>query len=198
VKSIPSLIGARSLLLFVALLVAKSAEAQLGAWLDQPLASWNQAGVTIPAAPAPKGDSPTDPRCARGVRPPETPSERLVSSAGWSLYAEPKKRGTVTVLLGEASIDGMCRPWDYQAFVFVKGAFAGTLSPSVMDSRTDGALSEIRFPAPSAIEVVFLRYTDTDPLCCPSRLTTVRYRIERGPKGPVVVPVSAWSKLTAR
>ena len=102
------------------------------------------------------------------------------------------------MLLGEASIDGMCRPWDYQAFVFVKGAFAGTLSPSVMDSRTDGALSEIRFPAPSAIEVVFLRYTDTDPLCCPSRLTTVRYRIGHRPAGPVVVPVASWSKLTSR
>lgn len=197
-KSIPSLIGGRSLVLVVALLVAEGAEAQSGAWLDQALSAWNQAGVTIPAAPAPKGDSPTDPRCAGGVRQPETPSERLVASAGWSLYAEPKKRGTVTVLLGEASIDGMCRPWDYQAFVFVKGVFAGTLSPSVMDSRTDGALSEIRFPAPSAVEAVFLRYVNADPLCCPSRLTTVRYRIVRRPQGPVVVPVSSWSKLTSR
>jgi len=59
-------------------------------------------------------------------------------------------------------------------------------------------LSEISFPSPSAIEVVFLRYVDTDPLCCPSRLTTVRYRIERRPAGPVVVSVSAWSKLTSR
>ena len=82
-KSIPSLIGARSLLLVVALLVVERAAAQSGEWLDQPLSAWNQAGVTIPAAPAPKGDSPTDPRCASGVRPPETPSERLVSSAGW-------------------------------------------------------------------------------------------------------------------
>jgi hypothetical protein len=192
------LIGGRSLALVVALLVAERAEAQSGAWLDQPLSAWNQAGVTIPAAPAPKGDSPTDPRCVGGVRQPETPSERVVASAGWSLYAEPKKRGTVTVLLGEASIDGMCRPWDYQAFVFVKGAFAGTLSPSLMDSRTDGALSEIRFPAPTAVEAAFLRYVDADPLCCPSRLTTVRYRIERRPAGPVVVPVSTWSKLTSR
>ena len=192
------MIGGRSLLLVVALLVVESAVAQSGGWLDQPLSAWNQPGASIPAAPAPKGDSPTDPRCASGVRQAESPSERLVTSEGWSLYAEPKKRGTVTVLLGEASIDGMCRPWDYQAFVFVKGAFAGTLSPSLMDSRTDGALSEISFPSPSAIEVVFLRYVDTDPLCCPSRLTTVRYRIERRPAGPVVVPVSAWSKLTSR
>ena len=197
-KSIPSLIGGRSLVLVVALLVAESAEAQSGAWLDQALSAWNEGGVTIPSAPAPKGDSPTDPRCAGGVRQPETPSERLVTSAGWSLYAEPMKRGTVTVLLGEASIDGMCRPWDYQAFVFVKGVFAGTLSPSLMDSRTDGALSEIRFPAPSAVEAAFLRYVDADPLCCPSRLTTVRYRIERRPAGPVVVPVSTWSRLTSR
>ena len=192
------MIGGRSLLLVVALLVVESAAAQSGGWLDQPLSAWNEPGASIPAAPVPKGDSPADPRCAGGVRQPETPSQRLVTSAGWSLYAEPKKRGTVTVLLGEASIDGMCRPWDYQAFVFVKGAFAGTLSPSLMDSRTDGALSEIRFPSPSAIEVVFLRYVDADPLCCPSRLTTVRYRIERRPAGPVVVPVSTWSKLTSR
>jgi hypothetical protein len=26
----------------------------------------------------------------------------------------------------------------------------------------------------------------------------VRYRIERRPKGPVVVPVASWSKLTSR
>ena len=121
----------------------------------------------------------------------------MVASAGWSLYAKPTARGTATVVLGEASIDGMCRPWDYQAFVFVKGSFAGTLSPSFMDSRTDGALSEIRFASPTAIEIVFLRYVDADPLCCPSRLTTVRYRIERGGQGPVVVPISARSKSTA-
>ena len=122
----------------------------------------------------------------------------MVTSAGWSLYAKPPTRGAAIVVLGEASVDGMCRPWDYQAFVFVKGSFAGTLSPSLMDSRTDGALSEIRFPWPAAIDVVFLRYVDADPLCCPSRLTTVRYRIERRPEGPVVVPFSALSKPTSR
>ena len=99
-----------------------------------------------------------------------------------------------TVLLAEASVDGMCRPWDYQAFVFVKGAFAGTLSPTLMDSRTDGALSEVRLLAPTSIEAVSLRYADADPLCCPSRLSTVRYRIEHRPeaghRGAVSVPRS--------
>jgi len=197
VKSIPSSINVRSLLLVVALLVADIATAQSGAWLDQPLSAWNQPGAPVPTAPAPKGDPPTDPRCAGGVRQAATPEERMVTSAGWSLYAKPTARGNATVVLGEASIDGMCRPWDYQAFVFVKGSFAGTLSPSFMDSRTDGALSEIRLPSPSAIEVVFLRYVDADPLCCPSRLIIVRYRIQRRGQGPVVVPISARSKSTA-
>ena len=195
-KSIPSSIELRSLLLIVALLVADIAQAQSGAWLDQALSAWNQPGAPMPKAPAPKGDPPTDPRCADGVRQATTPAERMVTSAGWSRYAKPTARGTATVMLGEASIDGMCRPWDYQAFVFVKGAFAGTLSPSLMDSRTDGALREIRFLSPTAIEAVFLRYVDADPLCCPSRLTTVRYRIERRGQEPVVVPISARSKST--
>ena len=75
-----------------------------------------------------------------------------------------------------------------------KDAFAGTLSPTLMDSRTDGALSEVRLLSATSIEVVFLRYVSTDPLCCPSRLTTVRYRIERRGNVPVVVPLFATSK----
>jgi hypothetical protein len=63
-----------------------------------------------------------------------------------------------------------------------------------MDSRTDGALGEVRLLSATSIEVVFLRYVSTDPLCCPSRLTTVRYHIERRGNGPVVVPLSATSK----
>lgn len=189
--------GARSLLLAAVLLVAEGARAQSGAWLDEPLVPWNPPGASLPKAPAPTGDPPTDPRCAGGVRQAATPEERAVTSAGWSLYAEAQARGTTTVVLGEASVDGMCRPWDYQAFVFVQGRFAGSLSPSLMDSRTDGALSRIRLPSPTAIDVVFLRYVDADPLCCPSRLTTVRYRVERRPEGPVVVPVSARSKPTS-
>jgi len=114
----------------------------------------------------------------------------------YEIKAPYDSHGDTTVLLAEASMDGMCRPWDYQAFVFVKRRFAGTLSPTLMDSRTDGALSEVRLLSPTSIQVVFLRYVDADPLCCPSRLTTVRYRVEGRGKGPVVVPVSAKSKST--
>ena len=200
VESITRLAMSESLrfLMLVAalLLVAQGASAQSGGWLDKPLSSWNSAGAPVPHAPAPKGDSPSDSRCPGGVRQPETATERVVTEAGWSLYSKARVEGDTTVLLAEASVDGMCRPWDYQAFVFLKGRFAGTLSPLFMDSRTDGALSEVRLLSPASIEVVFLRYVDTDPLCCPSSLTTVRYRVERRAKGPVVVPISARSKPT--
>jgi hypothetical protein len=170
------------------------AAAQTGAWLDATLAPWNQAGAAVPTAPPPKGTAPRDPRCASSVREPETAAERDVVAARWSLYSPARVKGDTTVLLAEAAVDGMCRPWDYQAFVFVQDHFAGTLSPRRMDSRTDGALSEVRLLSASSIEATFLRYTAADPLCCPSRFTAVRYRIERRGQLPVVVPVSARSK----
>ena len=176
------------------LLVAEPACAGSGDWLDKPLAGWNHAGAPLPKAPEPKGDPPTDPRCASSVRRAETPAERDVAAAGWSLFGKARAAGPTTILLGEASVDGMCRPWDYQGFVFVQGRFAGTLSPRLMDSRADGALSEVRLLSPAEIEVTFLRYVDADPLCCPSRLSTVRYRIERRPKGPAVVPLSVHTR----
>lgn len=176
------------------LLIGTGALAQTGEWLDKPLAAWNEPGAAVPKAPAPKGDKPTDRRCASTVRRPETPAERAVAAAGWSLYGKTRTDGTTTILFGQASVDGMCRPWDFQAFVFVKGAFAGTLSPRPMDSRSDGALSDIRLVSASAVEVIFFRYVGADPLCCPSRLTMVRFRIERRPLGSVVVPV--WARST--
>ena len=197
VESIPSAVDvrARSLLMVAVLLLGiSSVAAQTGGWLDAALAPWNQAGATVPKAPPSKGTAPRDPRCASSVREPETAAERDVVAAGWSLYSPARIKGTTTVLLADAAVDGMCRPWDYQAFVFVKDTFAGTLSPTLMDSRTDGALSEVHLLSVTSIEVTFLRYTAADPLCCPSRLTTVRYRIERRGNGPVVAPVSSQSR----
>ena len=66
-----------------------------------------------------------------------------------------------------------------------------------MDSRTDGALSEIRLLSPTEVEVVVLRYVDIVALCCPSRLSTARYRIERRAKGPAVIPLFVQTKSTS-
>jgi hypothetical protein len=65
-----------------------------------------------------------------------------------------------------------------------------------MNSRTDGALfvqsgGQVAILGPSgSIAADFIRYADTDPLCCPSRGTTrVFYGIQGTP--PVVVPDGA-------
>jgi hypothetical protein len=82
----------------------------------------------------------------------------------------------------------MCRPRQYQAFVFVRGAFAGTLSPRPMDSRSDGAIGHFFLQNSTALVAEYERYTSTDPLCCPSSRSTVVFQIT---KDGVVAPVSA-------
>ena len=178
-------------------LLAQPASAASPDWLDAPLSPWNMPGALPPAAPQPKGDSPAVPRCAGTVRQPRTPQESALAGAGWFLFGKTRVLGTRTILLAGASVDGMCRPWDYQAFVFVGLRFAGTLSPVLMDSRTDGALGEARFTSGGLIEAVFLRYAKADPLCCPSRRSTVRYRIELPATLPRVVPLSVQTRSAA-
>ena len=85
----------------------------------------------------------------------------------------------------------MCRPADFNVFVFVNGRLAGTLSPDAMVSRTDGSIGGgVRLGPDDTIVADFSRFAREDPLCCPSRRVTVAYRIDRSAKPPVVVPVS--------
>jgi hypothetical protein len=81
----------------------------------------------------------------------------------------------------------MCRPDSYQDFVFVNGKFAGTLSPILMNARSDGGAVKITFPAAVKILVDFDRYTDKDPLCCPSRISEGTFEIRYEGGKPVVV-----------
>ena len=111
-----------------------------GAWLDQsPPTGWNVAGAApIPPAPPTTRSSPI-PAARRMARPPETDADRQVAGAGWTVSGDYRAGWGVQVVRGLALYDGMCRPLQYQEFVFVDGRFAGTISPSPMDSRTDGA-----------------------------------------------------------
>jgi hypothetical protein len=95
----------------------------------------------------------------------------------------------VRVVIGAADADGMCRPWQYQAFVFVGGEYAGTLSPHVMNSRTDGDLAPFQVTGDTTIVAHFKRYTESDPLCCASRESTVMYRIDKSGSKVHIVPV---------
>jgi hypothetical protein len=182
--------------------LAATAHAQ-ASWLDSPPPPWNVPGAPVPAAPP--GGTPVDPQCQAQERAPVGSEEMAVVARGWRLTsAWPIQRaGVVAVLRATAAYDGMCRPTDYNAFVFEGGQFAGTLSPVQMFARTDGALVEIPVVgADGRITATFVRYGPTDPLCCPSLPnTTVTYRMQGTAGSRVVVreqaspPVSGPAQL---
>ncbi|MEP7274023.1 MAG: LppP/LprE family lipoprotein [Acidobacteriota bacterium] len=160
------------------------------AWLDKELSNWNKAGAALPRAPKGGGGLASNPRCKPTVRRAENAQDRLADAAGWTLFGPVQSHSGTVVIQAMSDVDGMCRPWGYQTFVFVNGRFAGTLSPTVMDSRTDGSLMTARLYTPSDLSAEFSRYKETDPLCCASRQSNVSYRVDITPKGPLVVPLS--------
>lgn len=158
-----------------------------GGWLDQPTPpAWNKAGARIPPAPRFDPDPFLARQCASQARAPASDADRAVAKAGWVLMGASQRFGETEVVLARSGVDGQCRPLGYQAFVFSGGRFAGTLAPRPMDSRTDGAAQVPQLWSADAIVVPFSRYASGDPLCCPSRLSTVQYRVEAGAKGPLV------------
>jgi hypothetical protein len=162
-----------------------------GAWLDQPLVSWNEPGMAIPAAPPP---SPfTDSRCERQHRPAETAEDEAVAAAGWTLFGAYQSGWGLRLIYGLAGHDGMCRPLEYQEFVFVNGVFAGTISPSPMNARTDGAENRTFISDGESLLAQFVRYRDSDPLCCPWGTSSVQYRINLDAAAPVLLPSSVYT-----
>jgi hypothetical protein len=173
----------------------------LAAWLDPDSpAAWNQPGGAVPQAPRVEGNG--DPRCRESERPAETPEDHAVTARGWRLFHDYQAGWGLKVIWALASYDGMCRPWGYQVFVFTRGIFAGTLSPRPMDSRTDASLFSVqllsRLAGADPLAATFERYAGTDPLCCPSRRTVVRYRVDRSQGSPLLVPVSASTSPAGR
>jgi hypothetical protein len=148
-------------------------------WLDElNPANWNKPGMTIPAAPTNQKD--TVLACEGYTRPPQFLEDRNVREQGWNLMGPYQGGWNVLVIAAAAGYDGMCRPLQYQYFVFVRGAFAGTLSPGPMDSRTDGALNKVSFHSSGEnLDAQYLRYTQSDALCCPSRTVNVVFEIDR-------------------
>ncbi len=160
---------------FCLLILASGAFAQIS-WLDRPLTNWNTSS-NVPAAPRATGGSPASSLCRGSVRTPESIADRAVTRAGWSLFGAAQVYGTATLISGMASVDGMCRPMQFNTFIFVRNRFVGTLSPDVMNSRTDGALADANLNDSTSITADFLRYTSSDALCCPSQLSTVSYLV---------------------
>jgi LppP/LprE lipoprotein len=95
------------------------------------------------------------------------------------VFSSSKGKDGLMVIGGALSEDGMCRPDPYQFFVFVRGNFAGTLSPALMRARSDGSITEISFAGRGKILTTFSRYTGTDSLCCPSRLSEATFEVRK-------------------
>ncbi|MEO8255923.1 MAG: LppP/LprE family lipoprotein [Acidobacteriota bacterium] len=160
-------------------------------WLDRPLTNWNRGGAAVPRAPEAGEAVASVIRRCQLTPPRSTTAERAIDAAGWIPFWNVDQqlvREDIEIIAGMRGADGMCRPVDYNLFVFVGGRFAGVLSPRPMTSRLDSSSGVVRLPLP-AITAEFARFASTDPLCCPSSRVTVRYRIDRTAAGPVVAPV---------
>lgn len=149
--------------------------------------------MSVPAAP-PTDFGGNDAFCAGQGRPAETPEDNALVSAGWSLFGSYQSGWGVRIVGARVGLDGMCRPEDYQYFVFVSGRFAGTVSPLTMGSRLDGSAAPPMLSlGGTEIDVSFARYAATDPLCCPSASTAVTYHIDMSGSAPLLVPDSAYT-----
>jgi LppP/LprE lipoprotein/META domain-containing protein len=156
---------------------SKAARSPPPSWLEdaRPL-SWNKPGAMIPTAPHIEG--PVEARCRSLARAPELEADRQLTGLGWDLIGAYQGGWGILVIQGAAGYDGMCRPRAYQEFVFVRGVFAGTLSPLPMDSRSDGALNRVILQDGRRLIADYARYTPNDALCCPSRTASVVFELE--------------------
>jgi LppP/LprE lipoprotein len=157
-------------------------------WLDEtPMPLWNKRGVEVPKAPP--VEAPADSRCGSDARPAASREDGAVAAAGWSLVGAAQSFAGAQLFLATAGYDGMCRPLEYQGFAFLGGRLAGILSPATMRARADASVIALRLLSETTLEAEFARYLEQDPLCCPSRTTVVRYRIEPGSddEGPLLI-----------
>lgn len=187
-NSAKSLSLAPGLLVLASLLlppIALAAPSQDGTWLDEKT-SWNTAGAEIPQAPEQDGSNLAN--CEQTFREASLLEDALVEAAGWTLTGPAQIYDDTTIVMGMANADGMCRPFQYQVFVFTDGEFSGTLSPVVMDSRTDGSLVDFNLYREGEIDATFNRYQPEDALCCASRESRIFYAVEVTDEGPVLVP----------
>ena len=177
----------------IALSVAVGAQSP-ASWLDRPLVNWTKESPSLSGArPAGRVDS----TCP--VLSPSTPPESAVKAAGlipFLNFDQRLLRDDVEIVGGAGGVDSSCAPIDYNLFVFVGGRFAGSLSPAVMVSRKDASSGAVRILSADTISAEFARYTNKDSECCPSARMTVRYRIDRSGRQPLVVPVDVRTTRT--
>lgn len=181
-------------------LTAFSASAQSpstkSSWLDLALVNWNRQSSDFPTLPDPVAATNVE-QCGESVREPESDGEKALDRRGWKLFGPVQSFGTTQIVTATSGFDGMCRPIGYQAFIYVEARYAGTLSPVLMDSRSDGALMNARLISATNISAEFARYSASDPLCCPSQTSIVNYTI-RPDEIPDLVPTNRLTRANCQ
>jgi hypothetical protein len=173
-------------------IVATHAFAQTASWLDRPMSGWNKPGVTIPQAPP--GAESRDAlarRCSASAASKVSPAAAAaLAKSGWTPFLhldQQIQRDGVEVVGGMNAAGSSCEAKTFNLFVFVGGAFAGTLSPGTMTVAQDGVARAVRVTGKDALTAEFSRYQSADLECCPSSRVRVSYTIDRAGGRPAVV-----------
>ncbi|MEO7539093.1 MAG: LppP/LprE family lipoprotein [Pyrinomonadaceae bacterium] len=146
-------------------------------WLDaKPMPSWSERSREI--LQTKKISNGEFKRCGMVVRPATLAVDKILAKQGWTLVGDAQIFGKATAVTVATGFDGMCRPLEYQTLVFVGNSVAGTLSPGPMDSRTDSSLTNVKLLSETSLVADYIRYSQSDALCCPSRKNTVTFRID--------------------
>jgi heat shock protein HslJ len=158
-------------------------------WLDmKPLPGWNERSRAI--LQTKKISSAELKRCAVAVRQPSLPQDFLLTKMNWTLTGAAQVYGKTTVVSTAEAFDGMCRPLKFQTLVFVGNRVSGTLSPGQMDSRTDGSLVNVQMTGERNLTAEYVRYRDSDALCCPYKTEAVTFVIKPDGANFLLVPES--------
>lgn len=162
-------------LLFLGAAVTASAQVS---WLDaKVIKPWNTPGQALPAARSEFSE--VNDNCKGSIRPATLPVDKLLTAKGWYLVGSAQVFGGLTAVEAAGGFDGMCRPEDFNVFVFSGDKLLGTLSPKLMQAREDGSLGDFQLFSDS-MSVTYNRYRKTDPLCCPSRTSSMYLTLEGG------------------
>jgi heat shock protein HslJ len=146
-------------------------------WLDmKPLPSWNSRSRAILQTNKISRDELK--RCGGGVRQPSLPQDFLLTKMNWTLVGAAQVYGKTTVVSTAEAFDGMCRPLKFRTLVFVGNRVAGTLSPGPTDARTDGSLVNVRMTSEKNLTAEYVRYRESDALCCPYNTEAVTFVIK--------------------
>jgi LppP/LprE lipoprotein len=96
-------------------------------------------------------------------------------------------RNGIEVVGGMTAATPGCVAESFNLFVFVDGAFAGTLSRTAMTPSRDSVAGAVRITGADTLTVDFARFLPGDADCCPSSRERVTFRIEKKGAGATLV-----------